>query len=94
MRADGWTNGSPFNNAWKADHLTTASSLMSIRLDNVATLGKPYTSGNYQSNGYHGYGCYEARFKPVSAAGVVSSFFTFAGPYDNGGNGRHIEFVG
>lgn len=98
LRADGWANGSPFNNAWKADHLTTANSLVSIRLDNVATLGKPTTSGQYQTNGYHGYGCYEARFKPVSAAGVVSSFFTFAGPYDNGGNGRHneidIEFVG
>jgi beta-glucanase (GH16 family) len=98
MRADGWTNGAPFDNAWKADHLTTASSLMSIRLDNVTALGKPYTSGQYQTSGYHGYGCYETRMRPVSAAGVVSSFFTFAGPYDNGGNGRHneidIEFVG
>jgi hypothetical protein len=28
----------------------------------------------------------------------VSAFFTFAGPYDNGGNGRHneidVEFLG
>jgi hypothetical protein len=34
----------------------------------------------------------------VSQAGVITSFFTFAGPYDNGGNGKHneidIEFVG
>lgn len=98
MRADGWANGSPFASAWKADHVATTTSLMSLRLSNVTTLGKPYTSGQYQSLGYHGYGCYEARFRPVSAAGVVSSFFTFAGPYDNGGNGLHneidIEFVG
>lgn len=98
LRADGWANGAPFQNAWKADHLATANSLVSIRLDNVPTLGKPFTSGQYQTHGYHGYGCYEARMRPVSAAGVVSSFFTFAGPSDNGGNGRHneidIEFVG
>jgi endo-1,3-1,4-beta-glycanase ExoK len=98
MRADGWTNGTPFNSAWKADHITTSTSLLSLRLDNVVALGKPYSSGQYQSNGYHGYGCYEARMRPVSASGVVSSFFTFAGPYDNGGNGLHneidIEFVG
>jgi endo-1,3-1,4-beta-glycanase ExoK len=98
MRADGWANGSPFDSAWKADHIATTTSLMALRLSNVPNLGKPYTSGQYQSLGYHGYGCYEARFRPVSAAGVVSSFFTYAGPYDNGGNGLHneidIEFVG
>ncbi len=98
MRADGWTNGSPFDSAWKADHIGTTTSLMALRLSNAPTLGKPYTSGQYQSLGYHGYGCYETRMRPVSAAGVVSSFFTYAGPHDNGGNGLHneidIEFVG
>jgi endo-1,3-1,4-beta-glycanase ExoK len=27
----------------------------------------------------------------VAESGVVSSFFTFAGPFDNGGNGKHNE---
>jgi beta-glucanase (GH16 family) len=98
MKAGGWANGSPFNNAWLADHITFGGGTMAIRLDNVAAFGKPYSSDNYQSYGFYGYGCYEARFKPVAAAGVVSSFFTFAGPYDNGGNGKHneidIEFLG
>jgi hypothetical protein len=34
----------------------------------------------------------------VAVPGAVTSFFTFAGPFDNGGNGRHneidIEFLG
>lgn len=98
MKADGWVNGSPFYNAWLADHISHANGTMSIRLDDVAALGMPYSSGNLQSNGFYGYGCYEARFKPVAQSGVVSSFFTFAGPYDNGGNGQHneidIEFLG
>lgn len=97
-KADGWKNGAPFDNAWAADHITFSDGTMRIRLDNQPLLGEPYTSGNYQSNGFYGYGCYEARFKPVAASGVVSSFFTFAGPYDNGGNGKHneidIEFLG
>lgn len=99
MKADRWTNGSPFDNAWRADHIThDAATRMTITLDNKKYLGEPYSSGEYRTRGYHGYGCYEARFKPIKQSGVVTSFFTFAGPYDNGGNGRHneidIEFVG
>jgi endo-1,3-1,4-beta-glycanase ExoK len=98
FKADGWKNGSPFDNAWLAENITFNNGVMDIRLDDNATLGEPYASGNYQSTGFYGYGCYEASFMPVSASGVVSSFFTFAGPFDNGGNGSHneidIEFLG
>jgi beta-glucanase (GH16 family) len=100
MKADRWTNGSPFDNAWRADHVThdAGASRMTITLDNRAFLGEPYSSGEYRTKGYHAYGCYEARFRPIKQPGVVTSFFTFAGPYDNGGNGKHneidIEFLG
>jgi beta-glucanase (GH16 family) len=98
FKADGWKNGTPFDNGWMADHITFAGGFMTIRLDDVPSLGEPYTSGNYQSLGYYGSGCYEASFKAVAEPGVVTSFFTFAGPYDNGGNGKHneidIEFLG
>jgi beta-glucanase (GH16 family) len=97
-RADGWTNGSPFDNAWLADHVTVANGSLDLRLDDVAALGQPYSSGELRTNGYYGYGCYEASFKPIMVPGVVTSLFTFAGPYDNGGNGKHneidIEFLG
>lgn len=100
IKADRWTNGSPFDNAWRADHVThdAVADRMTITLDNRAYLGEPYSSGEYRTKGFHGYGCYEARFRPIKQPGVVTSFFTFAGPYDNGGNGRHneidIEFLG
>lgn len=97
-KADGWTNGSPFDNAWRADHVNFANSLMTITLDNFAYLGEPYSSGEYRTTGFYGYGCYEVRFKPVRQSGAVTTFFTFAGPYDNGGNGKHneidLEFLG
>jgi endo-1,3-1,4-beta-glycanase ExoK len=98
MKADGWTNGSPFANAWKGDHVTFGAGSMELRLDGESNLGMPYTSGEYRTTGFYGYGCYEARFKAVRRPGVVTAFFTFAGPYDNGGNGKHneidVEFLG
>ena len=97
-KADGWKNGSPFDNAWRADHVSFAGGMMDLRLSNQASLGEPYSSGEYRTTGYYGYGCYEAGFMPVARHGVVSTFFTFAGPYDNGGNGKHneidFEFLG
>jgi endo-1,3-1,4-beta-glycanase ExoK len=98
LKADGWKNGTPFDNAWNADNITFSGGIMVICLDDQAALGEPYSSGNYQSTGFYGYGCYEASYKPVATPGVVSSVFTFAGPFDNGGNGSHneidIEFLG
>jgi endo-1,3-1,4-beta-glycanase ExoK len=98
MKADGWKNGSPFDNAWSAENVLFEDGDMIIRLDATARLGEPYSSGNYQTLGFYGYGCYEASFRPIAVPGVVTSFFTFAGPYDNGGNGKHneidIEFLG
>jgi len=98
MKADGWKNGSPFDNAWLADHVSFLDGFMVLSLDDRAALGEPYSSGHYQTTGFHGYGCFEASLMPVAGAGVVSSFFAFAGPFDNGGNGHvneiDIEFLG
>jgi beta-glucanase (GH16 family) len=97
-KADGWTNGSPFDNIWRAANVVHSGGVMSIVLNDKGGKGEPYASGEYRTNGFYGYGCYEARFKPVKQSGVVTSFFTFAGPYDNGGNRKHneidVEFVG
>jgi beta-glucanase (GH16 family) len=98
MKADGWTNGPPFDNAWSAENVVFRGGEMVLRLDDVTRLGEPYSSGAYQTLGFHGYGCYEASFMPVPESGVVTSFFTFAGPFDDGGNAQHneidVEFVG
>lgn len=100
-KADGWSNGAPFDNGWQADHVDFEDpGLLTITLDNTPSSGEPYTSGEYRTLSFYGYGCYEARFKPVAESGIVTAFFTFAGPYDRPkfGNGRHneidIEFLG
>ena len=98
IKADGWKNGPPFDNAWLADHVSFVDGELVLSLDDQAALGEPYSSGHYQTTGFHGYGCFEASFMPVAESGVVSSFFAFAGPFDNGGNGHvneiDIEFLG
>ncbi|WP_298445336.1 family 16 glycosylhydrolase [uncultured Ferrimonas sp.] len=98
--ADGWSNGSPFANGWAADAVHFDSNGMVITLDDTSSSGKPYRSGELRSNHFYGYGCYAVDMQPASHAGVISAFFTFAGPYDvpSGGNAQHneidIEFVG
>lgn len=98
IKGDGWTNGPPFDNGWSAENALFQGGQLVLLLDDTPSLGEPYTSGHYQTLGFYGYGCYEASFRPVPVSGAVTSFFTFAGPYDNGGNGEHneidIEFVG
>ena len=68
--ADGWANGSPFDNGWRADHVTFQDGILDLRLDDVQAIGQPYTSGEYRTTGYYGYGCYEASFRPVPRPGV------------------------
>lgn len=80
--SDGYGNGSPFINAWKSDHVTFAHHQMELTLDNQANYGYQYTSGEYRTHGFYGYGIYTVRMKPSNQHGVISSFFTFAGPYD------------
>ncbi|GAA4889095.1 family 16 glycosylhydrolase [Ferrimonas pelagia] len=98
--ADGWSNGSPFDVAWAADHVLFGDEGMTLILDDTESLGMAYTSGEIRSNDYYGYGCYQVEMQPVSQDGVITAFFTFTGPHDtpSGGNGRHseidIEFVG
>ena len=83
-KADGWSNGPPFNVGWRADHVTFADSLMTLRLDNIpcsaGCSGEPYASGEYRTIETYGYGRYEVRMKAAKGSGLVSSFFTFNGP--------------
>lgn len=86
-KADGWTNGNPFNVGWRADHINFSGGIMTMTLDNATCpsgcSNRPYASGEYRSNTLTGFGLYEARFKAAKASGTVSSFFTYTGPSDN-----------
>lgn len=98
--ADGWTNGGPFNAGWRADHVTFASGLMSITVDNTpcpsGCSNMPYAAGEYRTNDLYGYGRYEVRMKPAKYSGAMTgALFTYTDCNDgNPWDEIDIEFLG
>lgn len=87
-KANGWTNGVPFNAGWRGDHISFSEGIMIITLDDQpcpdGCSAQPYASGEYRSVNFYHYGLYEARLKPAQASGVVGgTFFTYTGPSDD-----------
>ncbi|MFZ6030596.1 MAG: beta-glucanase [Chloroflexota bacterium] len=87
-KADGWTNGDPFNAGWRADHISFANGIMTITLDNrtcpSGCSNRPYASGEYRRNVMTTHGLYEVRLKAAKGSGIVGgSFFVYTGPSDN-----------
>ena len=99
-KSHGWTNGSPFNVGWLADHVqftsdAPAAGVMRLRLDNVRSSGKPYSSGEYRTKLKASYGTVSARMRPPKGSGVVSSLFTYTGPSEGDPwDEIDIEFLG
>lgn len=116
-----WTNGSPFANGWDPNYFQISHSTLSLfskkdpfvvpSWDNSGLAGKTldYTSGEIRTREFFGYGCYATCMKPIPVAGVVSSFFAYAGKFDSPdgdtpqdsppGNGKlhneiDVEFLG
>ncbi|MCH5325144.1 MAG: glycoside hydrolase family 16 protein [Eubacterium sp.] len=82
--SDGWTNGSMFNVFWRAGNVTFEDGKMQLIIDKDSDPqeGIPYSGGEFRSKDYYGYGRYEVSMKAIKNDGVVSSFFTYTGPYD------------
>ncbi|MBN1799667.1 MAG: family 16 glycosylhydrolase [Spirochaetales bacterium] len=94
-KADGWSNGRPFNCTWRATQVTFADGLMRLALEKDTVKRPPYKSGEYRTNDFCNYGLYEVRMKPARNIGIVSSFFTYTGPSDgNPWDEIDIEFLG
>jgi endo-1,3-1,4-beta-glycanase ExoK len=94
-KADGWTNGGMFNCGWQGDHVGFDGGVMRLTLDRVPSSGRPFTSGEYRSNGFYQFGVFEVRMKAAKGQGIVSSFFTYTGPSDNQPwDEIDIEFLG
>jgi endo-1,3-1,4-beta-glycanase ExoK len=98
-KADGWWNGLPFWNGWRADHVEFSGSIMSLRLDDqpcpAGCSGQPYASGEYRTNDFYGYGRIEGRFKAAKSEGIVTSLFTYTGPSDGNPHDEiDIEILG
>ena len=57
-KADGWANGSPFDNGWSASAVQFGAEGMTIELSDTPSNGEPYTSGELRTTEFYGYGCY------------------------------------
>jgi beta-glucanase (GH16 family) len=78
-----WTNGGMFNCGWKPDHAYHSGGKLVLKLDNVSSHGKPYTSGEYRTNETFGYGTFETNMMAARGSGTVTSFFLYTGnPWD------------
>jgi len=98
QKAD-WTNGGMFNCGWRPDHISFAGGLMTIKLDNASSYGKPFTSGEYRTWNTFTYGTFETNMKAAKGSGLVTSFFTYTGsPWDEidvevlGKNTNQVQF--
>ncbi|MEZ5947370.1 MAG: family 16 glycosylhydrolase [Hyphomonas sp.] len=80
---------------WKAANVTMGAD--GTRLGVVATgdKAKPYSLAEVQTRASYGYGRYEVVMRPSKGSGLVSSFFTYTGPYQGDPHDEiDIEFLG
>ncbi|KAI0556605.1 1,3-beta-glucanase [Gracilaria domingensis] len=82
--SDGYANGVPFNCWWSktAAAIDGKNGELKLTLSKQHNHGKPYKSGQLMSHNWHGYGCYEVRMRPVAQPGVITTFFSYTGPWD------------
>lgn len=69
--------------AYRQDHVTHGSGVMTITLDDQSNFGYDYTSGEYATKLLYGYGLIEGRIWFSSTeSGTVGSLFTFTDHWD------------
>jgi endo-1,3-1,4-beta-glycanase ExoK len=92
-----WDNGDVFNCMWKPSQVAVGNGKMTLTLDkdNDPSHEYPYKSGEYRTTTYFGFGYFEVRMKAAKNPGIVSSFFTYTGPWDGDPwDEIDIEFLG
>jgi beta-glucanase (GH16 family) len=94
-----WSNGGMFNCGFKADHAYFSGGNLVLKLDNVSSSGKPYSSAEYRTNNTFSYGTFETNMRSAKKSGTVTSFFLYTGsPWDEidveilGKNTNQVQF--
>jgi beta-glucanase (GH16 family) len=94
--ADGWDNGAWVENDLRREALRITPEGLTISLaPNPPGAGKPYSSGELQSQETYRYGYFEARMRLPRGEGLVVGLFTFVRPEGNSTwEEIDIEFLG
>jgi endo-1,3-1,4-beta-glycanase ExoK len=78
--ADAWSNNSEQGCVWSASNVKVVGKRMSLVLNNRRAGGKNFSCAELQSRELYGHGTYEVRMRPAAGPGIVSAFFSYAGP--------------
>lgn len=85
--SNGWSNHDMFNVTWRRSNVTFNKGKMQLAIDfddkEKQISGIPYSGGEFRSTKSFKYGRYEVSMKAMKNDGVVSSFFTYTGPFEN-----------
>lgn len=80
---------------WKAANVVGSADGMELVVAETGNKAKPYSLSEVQTHGFYGYGRYEVVMRPSKGSGLVSSFFTYTGPYHGDPHDEiDIEFLG
>ena len=82
IASDGWTNGNPFDCGWYEQNTSFKDGVLNLTIDKDLTGKYNYSGAEYRTVEYYVYGYYETSMQAIKNDGVVSSFFTYTGPYD------------
>jgi endo-1,3-1,4-beta-glycanase ExoK len=78
--ANGWVNSPEQGCVWSATNVKVVGQRMSLALNNRRLWGKNFSCAEVQSRQLYGHGTYEVRVQPAAGSGIISSFFSYAGP--------------
>ena len=78
--ANGWSNNGEQGCVWSASNVKLVGKKMSLVLNNRRGSGKNFSCAELQTRELYGHGTYEARMRPAAGPGIVSAFFSYAGP--------------
>lgn len=80
---------------WKAENASFGNAGAGLAVKHTPENERPFTAAEIQTFQTYGYGRYEAVMRPAAGSGLVSTFFTYTGPYFGDPHDEiDFEFVG
>ena len=90
-------NGDPFGSDFRSNNIKYENGHLTLVLDKEGCPGDceglPYASGEVRTGAFYSYGTYEANMKAASGNGLITSFYTYTGPWENNPEGKNWDEI-
>jgi endo-1,3-1,4-beta-glycanase ExoK len=90
-------NGDPFDCDFRSDNIKYEKGQITFVLDKSGCPdnceGLPYASGEIRTGAFYSYGTYEVNMKAASGNGLITSFYTYTGPWENNPEGKNWDEI-